>query len=281
MFDFKFDWVSTMETGLEDIDTQHKQLFKIGRDLEQLLRIQCIGVTDKQLLDIVCELRDYTGYHFYVEESMMEEMGYSGASKHRKFHKKCSDFIMGLNLPKIKEDPVNQLQLIRDEVQTWIWNHVLSEDIEMTTAYKEYQKKQKEQAEKQSQAEEQAEKKYGRFLKEYDVVKVYLFKNQDYKGHLVAVFKESAKEMCRMAALERNLFFADVAKAAKALKKCYHPDAICYMDLEDMDDELVCHIIPKYKEDGNYGVQPVIDLDAEYNNAMRYDAIYDKMKHSM
>ena len=74
MFDFKFDWASNMETGYSDIDTQHKQLFKIGRDLEQLIRIQCIGVTDKQLLDIVCELRDYTGYHFYEEERMMKEM---------------------------------------------------------------------------------------------------------------------------------------------------------------------------------------------------------------
>ena len=76
MFDFKFDWASNMETGYSDIDTQHKQLFKIGRDLEQLIRIQCIGVTDKQLLDVVCELRDFTGYHFYEEESMMQEMNY-------------------------------------------------------------------------------------------------------------------------------------------------------------------------------------------------------------
>ena len=57
MFDFKFDWASNMETGYSDIDTQHKQLFKIGRDLEQLIRIQCIGVTDKQPLDLLRLLR--------------------------------------------------------------------------------------------------------------------------------------------------------------------------------------------------------------------------------
>jgi len=57
-----------------------------------------------------------------------------------------------------------------------------------------------------------------------------------------------------------------------------NPDAICYMDLEDMDDKLVSHIIPKYKEDGNYGVQPVIEADVEYGNQARYDAIYEKMK---
>ena len=274
MFDFKFDWAPDMETGNVDIDTQHKQLFKIGRDLEQLIRIQCIGVTDKQLLDIVCELRDYTGYHFYEEERMMQEMSYPRISAHKKFHKKCSDYIMKLDLPKIKEEPVKHLKLIKDEVQHWIMAHVLSEDKDMIVAYQKYLQ------EKESAAEEEIQKEetYGRFLKEYDVVKVYLYKDQSCKGHLVAVFKESVREMCRLSALERNIFFADVAKAANVLKKCYNPDAICYMDMEDMGDKLVYHIIPKYKEDGNFGVQQTIDYGAVYENTQRYDAIYEKMK---
>ena len=274
MFDFKFDWAASMETGDSDIDKQHKQLFKIGRDLEQLIRIQCIGVTDKQLLDIVCELRDYTGYHFYEEERMMQEMNYPRIAAHKKFHKKCSDYIMKLDLPKIKEDPMKHLKLIKDEVQAWIMEHVLSEDRDMIAAYQKFLK----EKEKVAQAEVQTEETYGRFLKEYDVVKVYLYKDQTCKGHLVAVFKETTKELCRLSTLERNIFFADVAKAAKVLKKCYNPDAICYMDLEDMDDKLVCHIIPKYQEDDNFGVQQVINYDTVFESTKRYNAIFDKMK---
>ena len=274
MFDFKFDWSKSMETGLEGIDTQHKQLFRIGRDLEQLLRIQCIGVTDKQLLDIVCALRDYTGYHFYEEERMMQEMCYARITAHKKYHKKCSDFITKLDLPKVKEEPVEQLKMIKEEVQSWIMNHVLSEDRDMTIAYQKYLKEEQERANK---TEVQVEERYGRLLKEYDVIKLYLYKNQDCKGHLVAVFKESGKEMCRLSALERNLFFADVAKAANALKKCYKPDAVCYASYEDMDEELVYHIIPKYKEDANYGVQTQINYEDSYSDQRRYDAIYEKM----
>lgn len=274
MFDFKFDWAKSMETGIEDIDTQHKQLFKIGRDLEQLIRIHCIGITDKQILDVVCELRDYTGYHFYEEERMMQEMCYARISAHKKYHKRCSDFIMKLDLPKIKEEPLEQMKMIKEEVQCWIMDHVLSEDRDMTIAYQKYLKEEEARA---SRHEVPAEERYGRFLKAYDVVKVYLYKNQNCKGHLVAVFKESGKEMCRLSALERNLFFADVAKAASALKKCYAPDAICYMDLEDINDELVYHIIPKYKEDGNYGIQQMINYEDSYSEEMRYDAIYEKL----
>ena len=274
MFDFKFDWASNMETGYEGIDTQHKQLFKIGRDLEQLIRIQCIGVTDKQLLDVICELRDFTGYHFYEEERMMQEMNYSRMAAHKKFHKKCSDYITKLDLPKIKKEPMKHLQMIKDEVQDWIMTHVLSEDRDMIDAYKKYL----EAKESAAQEELHIEEIYGRFLKEYDVVKIYLYKDQTCKGHLVAVFKESATEMCRLSTLERNIFFADISKAAKVLKKCYDPDAICYMDLEDMGDKLVYHIIPKYKEDDNFGVQQMIDYEAVYENTKRYDAIYNKMK---
>ncbi len=274
MFDFKFDWAPDMETGYSDIDTQHKQLFKIGRDLEQLIRIQCIGVTDKQLLDIVCELRDFTGYHFYEEERMMQEMSYFRMNAHKKFHKKCSDYVMKLDLPKIKEEPMKQLKIIKDEVQDWIMTHVLSEDKDMIAAYRKYL----EEKDNALKEEVLTEGKYGRFLKEYDVVKIYLYKDQTCKGHLVAVFKEAATEMSRLSTLERNIFFADIAKAAKVLKKCYSPDAICYMDLEDMTDKLVYHIIPKYKEDGNFGVQQMIDYGAVYENSQRYDAIFEKMK---
>ena len=138
-----------------------------------------------------------------------------------------------------------------------------------------------EAKENASKSDVQDDEKYGRLLKEYDVVKLYLYKDQTCKGHLVAVFKESATEMTRLSALERNIFFADIAKAAKVLKKCYDPDAICYMDMGDMrgaGDKLTYHIIPKYKEDGNFGVQQVIDYGTAYENTQRYDAIYEKMK---
>ena len=89
MFDFKFNWEKNLNTSIESIDVQHKQLFKLGRDMEQLLQMQCIGVTDKQLLDIVCGLRDFTAYHFYAEETIMDEISYPKITKHKQFHKKC------------------------------------------------------------------------------------------------------------------------------------------------------------------------------------------------
>lgn len=71
MFDFKFDWCKEMECGVPAIDDQHQILFHIGREMEQLIMHGCQNATTKELLDIVCELREYTSYHFYTEEDLM------------------------------------------------------------------------------------------------------------------------------------------------------------------------------------------------------------------
>jgi hemerythrin len=275
MFDFKFDWVKTLDTGIESLDTQHKQLFKIGRDMEQLLRIQCIGVTDKQLLDIVCELRDFTAYHFYEEERMMDEMCYPRITMHRNFHKKCSDYIMHIDVPALRAHPYEQLKILCDEVQDWIMNHVLSEDCQMADAYKKYVK---EMEDKKKVSEIPEAERFGEFVRELDVTKLYLFKDQSRKGHLVAVFKESTRELLRLSALERNLYFADISKAAKIIKKLYEPDALCYVDMEDMQGELAFHIVPKYREDNTYGSWPMIETEAEQTDRERYTLILDEVR---
>lgn len=278
MFDFKFDWEKNLETGIESIDTQHKQLFKIGRDIEQLLRIQCIGITDKQLIDIVCELRDFTGYHFYAEESMMAEMGYDGMNDHIKHHRMCSDYITKINMPKLKAEPLQGLELIRDEVQSWIMMHILGEDKKMAQEYLAYQKAKTGKA---APRKDIMEDKFGSYIGMLDVTKFYLYKDQTCRGRIVAVFNESAKELCALSALERNMFFADIAKAAKAVKKSFKPDAICYQDMEDMNDKLVFHIIPKYKENGTYGVPQTIDHPVVYTDDETYQQIFEQLQKAL
>lgn len=275
MFDLKLDWSKNFETGMEEIDTQHKELFRIGRDIEQLLRIQCIGVTDKQLLDIVCGIRDFTGYHFYAEESMMKEMNYPGREAHEAFHRACSNYIMKVDLPKLKENPVVELKKIHEEVKNWITFHVISEDLNMARAYVAYKTK----IESAKQAKEDVlEQRFGKFLCKMDVSKIYLFKNQEQRGHLVAVFSESASELTRLSALERNMFFADVSHAAKKMKECFSPDAVSYLDLEDAEDKLAFHIVPRYKTDMTYGMLPLLDLNKGEVTSASYLQIYEAIK---
>jgi len=66
-----------------------------------------------------------------------------------------------------------------------------------------------------------------------------------------------------MTALERDSFHADMIRVAKAVKKVFKPDAIDYMYFEDVDENLLFHIIPKYQGAEDFGKSPVYDAGKE------------------
>ena len=55
LFDFKFDWDDSLNVGIPEIDTQHQEFFRIGRSIEQLILTGCKNITEKELLELLCE----------------------------------------------------------------------------------------------------------------------------------------------------------------------------------------------------------------------------------
>lgn len=131
MFDFKFDWCKEMECGVPIIDEQHQILFRIGRDIEQLVMHGCQNATTKQLLDIVCELREYTSYHFYTEEDLMAKYNYPKMEEHKVAHKAFKSEILALDLPLLGKHPEQVLPKVKSWLQDFLFNHVMMEDQEL------------------------------------------------------------------------------------------------------------------------------------------------------
>ena len=59
-------------TGIESIDKEHEQLFKIINEAQALLEEQAVDV--KTVKSIVAHLVDYAAEHFAHEESYMESI---------------------------------------------------------------------------------------------------------------------------------------------------------------------------------------------------------------
>lgn len=131
MFDFNFDWNDELNLGVESIDTQHRALLRIGRDIEQLLTIRCIGVTNKQLLDIICDLRDYTSYHFYEEEQLMIKAGYQNLEEHIKAHNEFRKIIINIDCPAMAKNAYPELTKLKTIIQDWIFSHMMKDDKQM------------------------------------------------------------------------------------------------------------------------------------------------------
>lgn len=254
MFDMKFDWRPDMSTGIEMIDNQHKQILRVGRDIEQLLQRKCINVTQKELLNIICDIRDFTGYHFYAEECLMDECHYSDEAHHKELHYKMIAEVNSFDVSLLKKDPEKTLTIVRDEIQDLVFSHMLIEDKKFSAEYNEYIKTHKNDKRAENRNFNECNRLYGLKICDLDMTYVYLDRDQHDLGRALMVSKEKKSSLNQLATLERNIFFSDVFVVSDAIKRAFKPDAIEYGYFGDIDDRLVFHIVPKYKDSESWGI---------------------------
>ena len=105
---------------------------------------------------------------------------------------------------------------------------------------------------------------------ELSVSTLILFKEQSHPGRCIVAYKDHVSELVNLSEEERNAFFADVARAAKAIHAAFHPDKVNYGAYGDTGCHLHFHLVPKYKDQyewgGVFAMNPgVVKLtDAEY-----------------
>lgn len=112
--------------------------------------------------------------------------------------------------------------------------------------------------------------KFGIFICDLDVSSLILFKEQSKLGRCIVAYRDHVSEMVDLSDDERNRFFADVARAAKAIHKAFKPDKLNYGAYGDTGRHLHVHLCPKYKGGDEWGgvfqmnPQKVFLTDAEY-----------------
>jgi hemerythrin-like metal-binding protein len=120
-----FEWSHLFETGLTDVDAQHRQLVDLLNALAGQLDADDPGRID-HLLD---ELARYTVYHFQCEESLMDAVGLdpvhvtSHRATHQKFIAQVQDWLHTRNMA----GQISTHQLV-DYLANWLIFHILGED---------------------------------------------------------------------------------------------------------------------------------------------------------
>ncbi|MBT1177432.1 HIT family protein [Bifidobacterium callimiconis] len=113
---------------------------------------------------------------------------------------------------------------------------------------------------------------FGIKIYELPASKLVLFKEQSHKGRVIVASKHHVSEIVELSEADRNAFFADVDRVAKALHATFHPDKVNYGAYGDTGHHLHFHLVPKYKDDefewgGTFAMNPdrVHLSDAEYD----------------
>ena len=114
---------------------------------------------------------------------------------------------------------------------------------------------------------------FGIVICDLSVSTLILFREQSHPGRCIVAYKDHVSELVHLSDEDRNAYFADIARAAKAIHAAFHPDKINYGAYGDTGCHLHFHLVPKYKDEfewgGVFAMNPgIIKLTDEENAEM-------------
>ena len=115
-------------TGIELVDAEHKELFRIVDKASQLVKdFDSLSGYDS-IIQILNELKEYTKEHFADEEEYMEVIQYEGLSAQKRAHEAFVDKLENISLDQVDENPQEYLQELLEFLLGWLINHILYTD---------------------------------------------------------------------------------------------------------------------------------------------------------
>ena len=123
--------------------------------------------------------------------------------------------------------------------------------------------------------------KFGIPICDLSVSQLILFKEQSKPGRVIVAYKDHVSEIVNISEEERNLFMADVCKAANALHKAFNPNKINYGAYGDTGCHLHMHHVPKYEGGDEWGGVFQMNPDKVYLTEEEYTEMINKIKENL
>ena len=129
-------WHSKYETGNEQIDNQHKEIFGLVDKL-----VEASSASPDEIKDAIDFLVNYTATHFAYEEKLMDESAYPMAQTHKKQHSNFVATVGALEIRVLKETNMAfNMTDIKHIVVNWLVDHVLGSDKSLADHYRKWVK---------------------------------------------------------------------------------------------------------------------------------------------
>ena len=94
---------------------------------------------------------------------------------------------------------------------------------------------------------------FGHFALELKNSNVYIFKEQSHYGRLIIAHKKHVSEIIELTKDEREEFIEEINLIAKAMHLAFNPQKINYGAYGDTGHHLHFHLVPKYKDEFEWG----------------------------
>ena len=122
---------------------------------------------------------------------------------------------------------------------------------------------------------------FGIYICDLRVSSLILFKEQSKPGRVIVAYKDHVSEIVDISEEERNLFMADVTRAAKALHAAFQPNKVNYGAYGDTGCHLHMHLVPKYEGGDEWGGIFQMNPGKVYLTEEEYAEMIEKIKANL
>lgn len=118
-------------TNIPMIDQEHKKLFDIIREANDLIHNIVLHDKYDRIIAILDQLKDYTENHFAHEEKYMTDIGYPDLSFQINTHTSFIEKLASMNFNELESMDDNQQEYLEDLIDyllNWLSEHILGAD---------------------------------------------------------------------------------------------------------------------------------------------------------
>lgn len=120
-----FEWDSSLETGNERVDTQHRALFGMFNEVVDAVES---GESDAHIGNVLERLSEYVAVHFTEEQNLMEGAGLPAdalklhTAEHLELTRRTREFILQWRARQV------EARELADFLADWLTGHILDKD---------------------------------------------------------------------------------------------------------------------------------------------------------
>jgi hemerythrin len=123
-----FAFTDKYKTGIEFVDEEHRRLFEIIKETNDVIHAELLHDKYDPIIDIINQLKEYTVTHFTDEENYMESIGYEGLAMQRIAHTAFVERLNEIDLDDMDDNQQEYLENLIDFLLEWLINHILKMD---------------------------------------------------------------------------------------------------------------------------------------------------------
>ena len=130
----KYEFTQDFLTGIDSIDKEHAELFRITNEAYDLLHNEIVLDKYDKIVAVLDELREYTKTHFAHEEEYMESINFQYIWSEKHAHINFVKKLDAIDLEKVDENQQEYIMEVLEYLAKWLTLHIKGADARIGAA---------------------------------------------------------------------------------------------------------------------------------------------------